>query len=145
MKVSRNRIAVTILAGIVLVLFFATVTGLFYYRKMIKDLGEVREEVFNEYPRLYAYIAEDPESKLSNRIYKEIAEYAVENDCYVEMTGQNLSTSYSKADRMNIAISSKVDGIILEGDDSKETADLIDKATANGIPVVTVLSDCQTS
>ena len=136
MKVSRNRIAVTILAGIVLVLFFATVTGLFYYRKMIKDLGEVREEVFNEYPRLYAYIAEDPESKLSNRIYKEIAEYAVENDCYVEMTGQNLSTSYSKADRMNIAISSKVDGIILEGDDSKETADLIDKATANGIPVL---------
>ena len=54
MKVSRNRIAVTILAGIVLVLFFATVTGLFYYRKMIKDMREVREEVFNEYPRLYA-------------------------------------------------------------------------------------------
>ena len=145
MKVSRNRIAVTILAGIVLVLFFATVTGLFYYRKMIKDLGEVREEVFNEYPRLYAYIAEDPESKLSNRIYKEISEYAVENGCYVEMTGQNLSTEYSKADRLNIAISSKVDGIILEGDDSEETSALIDKATKNGIPVVTVLTDCQSS
>ncbi|MBQ1569812.1 MAG: substrate-binding domain-containing protein, partial [Clostridiales bacterium] len=128
-----------------LVLFIATVAGLFYYREMIKKLGEVHEEEFTEYPRLYAYIAEDPDSQLSNRIYKEIAEYAVENDCYVEMTGQNLSTSYSKADRMNIAISSKVDGIILEGDDSKETADLIDKATANGIPVVTVLSDCQTS
>lgn len=145
MKVSRNKVAVTILAGIVLVLFIATVAGLFYYREMIKKLGEVHEEEFTEYPRLYAYIAEDPDSQLSNRIYKEIAEYAVENDCYVEMTGQNLSTSYSKADRMNIAISSKVDGIILEGDDSKETADLIDKATANGIPVVTVLSDCQTS
>ncbi|MBR3142364.1 MAG: substrate-binding domain-containing protein [Clostridiales bacterium] len=142
MKVSRNRIAVTILAGTVLVLFFATVAGLFYYREMIKDLGEVQEEVFNEYPRLYAYIAEDPESQLSKRIYKEISDYAVENGCYVEMTGQNLSTSYSKADRMNIAISSKVDGIILEGDDSEETADLIDKATKNGIPVVTVLADC---
>ena len=145
MKVSRNKVVVSILAGIVLVLFIATVAGLFYYREMIKKLGEVHEEEFTEYPRLYAYIAEDPDSQLSNRIYKEIAEYAVENDCYVEMTGQNLSTSYSKADRMNIAISSKVDGIILEGDDSKETADLIDKATANGIPVVTVLSDCQTS
>ena len=145
MKVSRNKVVVSILAGIVLVLFIATVAGLFYYREMIKKLGEVHEEEFTEYPRLYAYIAEDPDSQLSNRIYKEIAEYAVENDCYVEMTGQNLSTSYSKADRMNIAISSKVDGIILEGDDSKETAELIDKATANGIPVVTVLSDCQTS
>ncbi len=145
MKVSRNKIVVTVLAGIVLVLFIATVAGLFYYREMIRKLGEVHEEEFTEYPRLYAYIAEDPDSQLSNRIYKEIAEYAVENDCYVEMTGQNLSTSYSKADRMNIAISSKVDGIILEGDDSKETAELIDKATANGIPVVTVLSDCQTS
>ena len=145
MKVSRNKVVVTVLAGIVLVLFIATVAGLFYYREMIRKLGEVHEEEFTEYPRLYAYIAEDPDSQLSNRIYKEIAEYAVENDCYVEMTGQNLSTSYSKADRMNIAISSKVDGIILEGDDSKETAELIDKATANGIPVVTVLSDCQTS
>ena len=142
MKVSRNRVVVSILAGIVLVLFFATVAGLFYYRKMIGSLGEVQEENFNEYPRLYAYIAEDPDSQLSNRIYKEISEYAQANDCYVEMTGQNLSTSYSKADRINIAISSKVDGIILEGDDSEETAALIDKATQKGIPVVTVLSDC---
>ena len=145
MKVSKNRIAVTVLAGIVLVLFFATVAGLFYYREMIKDLGKVQEEVFTEYPRLYAYIAEDPESQLSNRIYKEISEYAVENGCYVEMTGQNLSTSYSKSDRINIAISSKVDGIILEGDDSEETAELIDRATKNGIPVVTVLTDCESS
>ena len=145
MKVSKNRIAVTILAGIVLVLFFATVTGRLYYREMIKSLGKVQEEAFTEYPRLYAFIAEDPESKLSNRIYKEISEYAVENGCYVEMTGQNLSTSYSKADRINIAISSKVDGIILEGDDSPETAELIDKATKNGIPVVTVLADCESS
>ena len=100
MKVSRNKVVVTILAGVVLVLFLATVAGLFYYREMIRKLGEVREEVFNEYPRLYAYIADDPDSQLSNRIYKEISEYAVEHDCYVEMTGQNLSTSYSKADRM---------------------------------------------
>ena len=145
MKVSRNRIAVSVLAGIVLVLFFATVAGLFYYREMIKNLGEAREEFFNEYPRLYAFIAEDPDSQLSNRIYREISEYAAEKECYVEMTGQNLSASYSKADRLNIAISSKVDGTILEGDDSEETAMLIDKATANGIPVVTVLSDCEGS
>ena len=121
MKVSRNKVVVSILAGIVLVLFIATVAGLFYYREMIKKLGEVHEEEFTEYPRLYAYIAEDPDSQLSNRIYKEISEYAQETDCYVEMTGRDLSTSYSKADRINIAISSKVDGIILEGDDSEET------------------------
>lgn len=145
MKISKNRVAVAVLAGIVLVLFFATVAGLFYYREMIRKLGEVQEEVFTEYPRLYAYIAEDPESKLSNRIYKEISDYAINNGCYVEMTGQNLSASYSKADRINIAISSKVDGIILEGDDSEETAALIEKATENGIPVVTVLTDCVSS
>ncbi|MBR3340028.1 MAG: substrate-binding domain-containing protein [Clostridiales bacterium] len=145
MKISKNNVAVAFLAGIVLVLFIATVAGLFLYRKMIENLGEDREESFNEYSRLYAYIAEDPDSKLSIRIYKEISEYAVKNGCYVEMTGQNLSTRYSKADRINIAISSKVDGIILEGDESKETAALIEKATKNGIPVVTVLTDCESS
>ncbi len=141
MKVSRNRIAVMVLAGIVLVLFFATMAGLFYYRETINKIGEVKEEAYNEYPRLYAYIADDPESQLSGRIYKEISEYAVQNNCFVEMTGQGLSTSYSKADRINIAISSKVDGIIIEGDDSEETKNLINKATRKGIPVVTVLSD----
>ena len=145
MKISRNRIVVTILACIVLVLFFATLAGLYFYREMITSLGQAQEENLREYQRLYAYIAEDPESQLSNRIYKEIDSYAQANGCYVEMTGQNLSTSYSKADRINIAISSKVDGIILEGDDSPETVSLINKATANGIPVVTVLSDCVSS
>ena len=141
MKISKNRIVVAVLAGIVLVLFFATVAGLFYYREMINRLGVVQEVNYNEYPRLYAYIAEDLDSQLSNRIYKEISEYAQENGCYVEMTGQNLSTIYSKSDRINMAISSKVDGIIVEGDDSEETKNLIDKATKAGIPVVTVLSD----
>ena len=36
MKVSKNRIAVTILASVVLVLFFATVAGLFYYRDSMR-------------------------------------------------------------------------------------------------------------
>ncbi len=144
-RVSKNRLAVTILAGIVLVLFFATIAGLIYYRDMIRRLGEVQEEAHAEYSRLYAYIADDPDSQLSNRIHKEISEYAKENNCYVEMTGLNLSTTYSKADRINIAISSKVDGIILEGDNSEETIELIKKATDAGIPVVTVLSDCEGS
>ena len=144
-RVSRNRMAVTILAGIVLVLFVATIVGLIFYRNMIRRIGEVQEEVVTEYPRLYAFIAEDPDSQLSNRIYKEISEYAKENGCYVELTGENLSTTYSKADRINIAISSKVDGIILEGDNSEETIELIQKAEDAGIPVVTVLSDCEGS
>ena len=144
-SVSKNRMAVTILAGIVLVLFVATIVGLFFYRNMIRRIGEVQEEVYAEYPRLYAFIAEDPDSQLSNRIYKEISEYAKENGCYVEMTGENLSATYSKADRINIAISSKVDGIILEGDDSEETKELIRKAEDAGVPVVTILSDCEGS
>ena len=61
------------------------------------------------------------------------------------MTGQNLTKTYSKADRINIAISSKVDGIILEGDNSEETNELCKKAMDSGIPVVTILSDCEES
>ena len=38
-----------------------------------------------------------------------------------------------------------MDGIILEGDNSEETIELIAKAESAGIPVVTVLSDCEGS
>ena len=86
MKISKDRIAVSVLAGVVLVLFFATIAGLFYYRSMIRSLDEVQEEAYAEYTRLYAYIAEDPESKISNRIYKEISEYAQENASVVEQS-----------------------------------------------------------
>ena len=79
-KVSHSRIAVTVLAGVVLALFFMTIVGLVYYREMIRRIGEVQEEVYTQYPRLYAYIAEDPDSQLSTRIYKEISEYAKENN-----------------------------------------------------------------
>ena len=38
-----------------------------------------------------------------------------------------------------------MDGIILEGDDSEETKELIRKAEDAGVPVVTILSDCEGS
>ena len=49
---------------------------------------------------------------------------------------------YSKNDLLRIAIDSHVDGIILEADESDETTMLINKADAEGIPVVTILHDC---
>ena len=55
--------------------------------------------------------------------------------------GLNLETDYDKRDLMKIAIDSKVDGIIVEADESAMMTDLIREAEDNGIPVVTVLED----
>ncbi len=48
---------------------------------------------------------------------------------------------YSQADCLKIGIASKVDGIILEADGSKEEQHLITEALKDGIPVVTVMTD----
>ncbi|MBR5359349.1 MAG: substrate-binding domain-containing protein, partial [Lachnospiraceae bacterium] len=64
---------------------------------------------------------------------------------YVDRTGDNLPYSYSGYDLMEIAIASRVDGIIYEADDSVDSIVQINKATAAGIPVVTVRTDAPAS
>ena len=59
--------------------------------------------------------------------------------------GTDLPVEYSVPELLRIAIDSSVDGIIVAGDDSSETTELINEAVDQDIPVVTVLSDSMSS
>ena len=74
-----------------------------------------------------------------------MVEYGKANDCYVERIGSGLASNYSKQELFNIAIYSKVDGIIVQGDGTKQTDELIARADSAGIPVITVLTDNKNS
>lgn len=63
----------------------------------------------------------------------------------MEWMGKDLTVDYTKKELLEIAIASGVDGIILEGDGSEDTRELIAEADKASIPVVTVLSDCSGS
>lgn len=98
-------------------------------------------EVSEDYDKYYVMIPADSKLDFWQSVYAGAKEYAAANGIFVEMMGENLNEEYSKNDLMKIAIASKVDGIIVCGDDSKEMQSLINRAVVEGIPVVTVLND----
>ncbi len=93
------------------------------------------------YSGYYVMIVEDRKSDFWQAIYQSAYEAGLKEDIYVDLFGENLSQNYSRQELMQIAIYSEVDGIIVEADESRRMVDLIDKAVAAGIPVVTLYSD----
>ncbi|MBR5181475.1 MAG: substrate-binding domain-containing protein [Clostridiales bacterium] len=139
--IDRNRLILVLLASTSLALFAATIIGLVYFYNRVNDYSSGGNEQINNYRYVYAFIADETDDTLSNSLYKDMVEYGKANDCFVERIGSGLTSNYSKSDLFNIAIYSKVDGIIVQGDGTKETDALIEKADQAGIPVVTVITD----
>lgn len=100
-----------------------------------------RETVETSYEHYYAMITDDSNSSFWQSVYEAARSAGRENNSYVEMISENLSNEYSVAQLMDIAISSGVDGIIVQADESDEMTELINKADEKNIPVVTLLSD----
>ena len=98
-----------------------------------------------EYSGYYAMIVEDRKSDFWQAIYQSAYEAGLEQNVYVDLFGENLSQNYSRQELMEIAIYSEVDGIIVEADESRQMAELINRASEAGIPVVTIYSDSTSS
>lgn len=94
-----------------------------------------------EYDKYYVMITDNYKSDFWQAIYKGAVDYAKEEGIFVELLGQNISGEYSCEELMRIAIASRVDGIIVYANESDEMTELINEATDNSIPVVTLYSD----
>ena len=89
----------------------------------------------------FAFIG-DKSSSFQNVIYDQALREAEKKGDYIEFTGKNLDTSYTIPELMDLAIQSKADGIIVNGDDSEELKNAINRAVKAGIPVICVGTDC---
>ncbi len=138
----KEKILTIVLVTMTIILLMATLLGLIYFRQQITRNSLPDEEQYNEYERQYVLITKDIDDTFWDSVYEEMKETGDVTGAYVERLGRNLSMEYSKNDLLRIAIDSHVDGIILEADESDETTMLINKADAEGIPVVTILHDC---
>lgn len=126
-----------ILAGCI---FF--LSGIWIYFQKNLDRVELGEgERATAYQRHYLMIANDKDTGMWQSVYESASKEAESKDAYVELLSPEQMNGYSQADCLKIGIASKVDGIILEADGSKEEQHLITEALKDGIPVVTVMTD----
>jgi ribose transport system substrate-binding protein len=145
-KVSKKDKALTLLLlSVSIIMVLVTALSLIYFRSQVTSMNITQDVDYDEYDRHYAFISQDLDDAFWNTVYEGAKEEGNKSEAYVERLGKNLAVTYTKQELMEIAIDSCVDGIILEGDESEETLELVDKATQQGIPVVTVLRDCLSS
>ena len=99
---------------------------------------EKDEQIYDKY---YVMIVEDYRSDFWQEVYNSVYEAGLKKNAYVDLLGDNLSKNYDQYELMEIAVYSKVDGIIVEADESQQMTDLINLAVESGIPVITLYGD----
>ena len=86
-------------------------------------------------------ISSNDSSDFWQEVYTSAKEYGAEQGVYVDMLSTSVDKSFSKVEYLEMAIESNCDAILLEGDDSPETAEMVAKAKHAGIPVFTLETD----
>lgn len=143
---SGNRLILvtTISLGVLLAGMIVFSVG-FFYTNMKKTKKLLGTSEYNTYDRYYVFITSSRDTDFWKSVYQGALQEALGSNAYIEMMGEGLEESLTKRDLIKIAIDSKVDGIIVEGDDDNKTLNVIKEARAEGIPVVTVSSDVSES
>lgn len=135
LKKSNKTLYMTLLLLVVTVVLIV----LFYsfYMRSAKQISQSG----TEYKNYYVMITENRKSSFWQAIYEGAMKRGIEDDIYVDLLGDNLPSDYTKEDLFKMAISAKVDGIIIEADESEEMSELINEAANAAIPVVTLIND----
>lgn len=126
----------------VLFMLAIAVTTMLVFKNQIESVVNQMDELLDrEYDSYYVMIVGDQSSSFWKSVYQSAKAAGEEENALVEFLGEELASTFSKEELMQIAIASKVDGIFLEADESETLTSLINEATEQGIPVITVLGD----
>jgi ribose transport system substrate-binding protein len=134
-----NKYKKYIIAAVILVLGVSA--GSFAVRQANRSEHK-KEDIPYKYH--YAFITKQ-DASLSMKIFHEAQAYGETRGAYVELLKEESFSEYGTEDYLAMAAAMKVDGIILEGEDSDSVREGVNRVADAGIPVITVLSDCRES
>lgn len=137
-KAKRKKVVWSGIAAASAILFFAGISF------SMRDRG-YKEQSGKNMDYHIVFIADNMEDIFWDEIYKEIKIYGRDHGIYIENLNDVFSEGYTKTDYLEMAALMNVDGMIIQGDQDKQTKNLIDKAEQEGIPTITVLNDCEES
>lgn len=137
-KMGRNRGQGIIIGFLVFVIAVISICTIIF-RSYVREFHKVTDK--EKYDQYYVMITEDRKSDFWQSVYRGAYERGQEENVYVDLLGEHLSQEYSREDLMRIAMTSGVDGIFVESDESDEMLQMIDEAVERGIPVVTLYGD----
>ncbi|SFS61772.1 substrate-binding domain-containing protein [Paenibacillus sp. BC26] len=136
----KKPIFFTLFVGICLVALTITLY-LMLYRNDDLDPSDNMESADNQASPHIVIISQEQGSYVMNEIQKGARSAAASHGMLIDFWGVYRSNVEELIKQVDIAIASKVDGIIIEGVDRPDFVQIINKATFRGIPVVMINSD----
>ena len=97
------------------------------------------------YEKYYVLISDDTDSDFWVKLCEGASIYGAEHNICVRDLSSDFTTKLTKEQLMTIAIASKVDGIIVNADETSKMRELISEASKASIPVITTYNDCVNS
>lgn len=140
LRISYISLFVLLFIGIILFTLVISVYLRLYFSGQMSS-GESGGQ--KKYSRHLMMIVDNSTDDFWQSVYEGALSEGDENDIYIELADKGMDADYGTAELLKIAISANVDGILIEPDGTKEVDELINKATKQGIPVVTLLKDAQ--
>ncbi len=132
------------IVGTIIMIVAAVATGI-VFRVIMKTMKDVEQEQTLDYDRHYAFVVDDSDSDLWQEVFASADEQCKEYNAYLEDLARTLGGDHSSEELLRIAVNSKMDGIIYSGGTDKRVSDLINKAADEGIGVVVLQNDVETS
>lgn len=140
-EIRKNIFAVTTFSLLGLMVL-VTLSAIAVFKFQVDETdAPIDNETYLEYDKYFAMITSDDKADFWQDVYEGAKQGGESTNAYVELFAGNLGADYSVEERMEIAVASQVDGIILEGEDSLALRNEIEKAKESGIPVVVVNQD----
>lgn len=137
----RKRNAFWLLSCLLAALILISGFALLQFRSLMATTVENNLGSGATYSYHFAMVADDTDDPFWSNVYESAALAAREGSAYLELVGENLSDDYTLFQQMQMAIAQQVDGILVSHDGSEEMAELIQAASEQGIPVITMMED----
>ncbi len=128
---------------LVILMILTALIGIIVFKiQYDKNTSLTGPEEYKSYDRYYAFITDDGSSDFWKNVYGGAKEVGDKSGSFVEEFAGDLTEDYTIAEKVEIAVKSKVDGIILKGSGTNnQINNAISKAKDAGIPVVLVDDD----
>lgn len=130
--------------GTLIMIAAAAFTGIVFH-VITKTMQNVEQEEVVSFDKHYAFVTDNTESDLWQEVFEAAEDMAKEYNAYLEDLSVDLGRDYSPEELLRIAVNSKMDGIVYSGRADRKVSDLINKAVDEGIGVVVLQNDVETS
>ena len=141
-KAKHNIDSYTIRILIIMFLSFCVMIGASVFLRV--QINKASSDT-TYYRHHYVFIVGDDMTHMIDSIADEANKYGVTAGAFVEVLEAEDSSDEAYADKIRMAVSMNVDGIIIAGGDGEEIALAVNDAAASEIPAIAVLADCPES